>query len=317
MISTPGSDHLLHDRAGHRGCRASETSRRRLEPHLRSSAGRAIRRRRRSCARDPEPRLRARRESRARGRATRSLVGVGDPAMRDDGDAEAVEQGRGGCRSEPRAVGLQRRARPRRSARARSTSTSVEVAAPSPAGRRRQSARSATVRVACAAVSGNANDGMVRRSPSPRERRRVRPSAQEARHERLAVPASARPDDRAATSVGARRRAAGRRWQAPRRSASSASAIRSAASNSLRGRARDQVDRVAHRCAGDGELRSASCVVASSSGTSRPAPAHASAARIPGPPALRDDGDPPARRQRLMRQHHRGRRAALRACRRG
>ena len=55
----------------------------------------------------------------------------------------------------------------------------------------------------------------------------------------------------------------------------------------------------------------------SSSGTSRPAPAHASAARMPGPPALLTIATRRPGGNGLVREQHRGRRAARRACRRG
>ena len=224
-----------------------------------------------------------------------------------------------GCRSTPAARSRRRRRastrrpaaaiqRRRRVARAAATSMSGERGHGS-LGPRRASRRDRRHRPsACAAASGNANDGMVRRAVVAAQlvghagrargstrrsacRRRVGGADAIARATSSARVTSGGTKIASTASIVDRRRA--RRAARARSRPRSRAATRSIGLRTDASRATNCAQRVLRRRA-------------TSSGTSSPAPAHASAARMPGPARVADDRDPPAGRERLVREHLRG-----------
>ena len=176
-----------------------------------------------------------------------------------------------------------------------------------PGGRRRQSARSATRPSACAAASGNANDGIVRRPSVAPERVGHAGLAEEARRR----PACRSPTRPRARSRGRRprrgSRAAGRRSRAPRRSTRRRARCAARPRTARRSRPR----RGRPGCA-PSRRREAICAQRVLRGRvelgdlepgarARVGREDARAARVA------DDRDPAPGGQRLVREHHRGR----------
>ena len=177
-----------------------------------------------------------------------------------------------------------------------------------PSGRRRQSARSAAAPSARAAASGKANDGTVRRALAPAQALGHARLAEEARDDRDVPAASAATAAIASATSSARVTSGGVKITSRASTSGSSRSTRSVRSKSPARRAGDEVDRIAHRrVVGDEAPQLFLGRVARAPGLSSPAPTHASAARIPGPPAFDTIATASAPGKRLVREHHRRR----------